>query len=92
MEKDVLLTLGFRIQSREIYEEAAIMFKDSLNDGNKKNKLTSEDLHEADEYLEFLCKMTVFSISLRLQHLKKLAVAIVNLVFKHLKNKHRKLI
>jgi hypothetical protein len=81
LEREILLTLDFIIMSKNIYQEASIIFREVIFKA-KLGELASDDLLMMYNFIEFICKMSVTSLELSLLPIDRLAVGIVNISFK----------
>eukprot|EP00347_Sterkiella_histriomuscorum_P013697 403363713 len=82
-ERDFLTVFKFKIQSKNLYEESAIMLKQIILQF-KKSELSQKDLEIMDNFHLFLCQLIVHDYNLILESLEVLVPSIVYLVLKYL--------
>jgi hypothetical protein len=86
MEQDILLTLGFKICSLNLFSEACILFKRCLSLSSFEDKLPQEDKEKAFNLVRYFCYMCALA-SIRFSQINQrdLTVAIVSLALTYLK-------
>eukprot|EP00347_Sterkiella_histriomuscorum_P003741 403363124 len=87
-EGEVLQTLGFKLQSRNIYEESSILLKTMLNN-IKFGELSKHDEDLLNQKLLFVCKLASHSMHFVMHDIRIQVTAIVYTVLKYLKKFHQ---
>ena len=88
IESNILETLTFKVFYENIYDEASLLFKDLIY-SHRKSCLLKADIDIAQDYLLFICQISVYSLEMCLFPVKIFSLVVVKQTLKFLSRRFK---